>query len=89
MEAQLLVVYQNGVEEARDLNRRGITERIDVEKSEDIKGLVWKHLLQVKRNGHVLVKWKDNLYICEMKQDLKSYFRTEIPYHPLKRQFSI
>lgn len=89
MEAQLLVVYQNGVEEARNLNRRGITERIDVEKTEDIKGLVWKHLCQVKRNGAVLVKWQDELYLCEMKQNLQGYNRMKIEYHPYQKQFTI
>ena len=82
MEAQLIVVFQNGYAEARDRKLRDRFEVIAVNKIEDIKTVIWQQLQRLGRNGHVLVRWHKKLFVCEMKQDEKNYIRMEVQYHP-------
>lgn len=82
MEAQLVVVFQNGYAEARERNLRNRVEVVDVAKSSDIKSNIWTQLQRIGRQGHVLVNWHKKLFVCEMKQDGKGYTRTEVEYHP-------
>jgi hypothetical protein len=89
MDAQLIIVMQNGFAEARDPRLRNRFEVVNVEKSADIKSQIWKHLLRVRRNGSVLVKWNGKMYQCEMKQDNRTYNRMEIEYHPHQDKFTI
>lgn len=89
MDAQLIVVFQNGYAEAREPRLRDRFELVNVEKSTDIKPLVWKNLQRLGRCGHVLVRWNGKVYQCEMKQDRKGYTRTEIEYHPHLTKFTI
>lgn len=89
MDAQLIVVFQNGYLEAREAQLRNRFEVINVEKSSDIKAMVWKNLLRMGQNGHVLVRWNGKTYQCEMKQDKKGYTRLEIDYHPHLSKFTI
>lgn len=82
MEAQLVVVFQNGYAEARERKLRNRVEVIDIAKSSDIKSNIWTQLQRCGRAGHVLVSWHDKLFVCEMKQDLKGYTRMSVTYHP-------
>jgi len=89
MDAQLIVVFQNGVAEAREPKLRNRFELINVDKASSIKPTVLANLKRIGRAGAVLVKWKGQLYLCEMKQNGQSYTRTEIQYHPYADQFTI
>jgi hypothetical protein len=89
MEAQLLVVYQNGFAEAREPKLRDRFEVIDIKTVAEIKTEIWRQLNRLNRAGHILVRWNDKTYLCEMKQDKKGYTRTEIEYHPYLKHFSI
>jgi len=89
MDAQLIVVFQNGFAEAREPKLRNRFELINVDKSVDIKSKILENLKRVGRSGAVLVKWKNQMYLCEMKQNGTSYTRVEINYHPYEKEFSI
>jgi hypothetical protein len=89
MEAQLVIVMQNGYAEAREPRLRNRFEVVDVEKAANIKAEVWKHLNRIGRNGCVLVRWNGKMYQCEMKADKKGYNRIEIDYHPHQDKFTI
>ena len=88
MDAQLIVVFQNGYIEARDPNLRDRFEVIGIEKAEDIKVEITKQLKRIGRKGHVLVRWNGKTYHCEMKSN-GNYIRTEIDYHPHLKHFTI
>jgi hypothetical protein len=89
MIAQVMVVFQNGIAEARTPSLRNKYQLFDVDKAGDIKGKIWECLQMVGRNGHVLVKWNGKLYMCDMKANLKGYTRIELEYHPNKDKFSL
>jgi len=89
MDAQLIVVFQNGYAEARELKLRNRFEVVNVDKLADIKKIIWAQLNRLDRQGHVVVKWKGDMFICEMKQDRKGYIRTAIEYHPHQMEFTI
>ena len=84
---QIITIITNSYAQARNSALRNRFEVIAVDKSENLKKEIWQQLLRVGRGGGVLVKWQDKLYLCEMKQDLKGYTRTEIEYHPYMNQF--
>lgn len=89
MDAQLIVIFQNGFAEARDPRLRDRFELISVEKASDIKAKVLENLKRVGRKGSVLVKWKNQLYLCELKQNGSQYTRVEIDYHPYANKFEL
>lgn len=89
MDAQLVVIFQNGFAEAREPRLRDRFEVIAVEKAADIKSRIIENLRRLGRQGAVLAKWKDQLYLCELKQDKAGYTRIEIEYHPHADKFSI
>jgi len=89
MDAQLIVVFQNGYAEARDPRLRNRFEVVNVAAAKDIKKTIWAQLIRLDRQGHVVVKWQGDMFLCEMKQDRKGYNRTEIEYHPYQAQFTI
>lgn len=89
MIAQVMVVFQNGISEARNPNTRNRYQIFDVDKVEDIKGKIWECLQMVGRNGHVLTKWNGKLYMCDMKANSKGYTRIELEYHPHQSKFTI
>jgi len=89
MEAQILIVFQNGHDEAVLPNTRNRSTKLDVEKAADLKNLIWTQLKTIGRNGHILVRWQGKTYLCEMKQDKTGYTRTEIEYHPHMNRFTI
>lgn len=90
MEAQLIVVWQNGYEQAHNPHSPIIPSVINIDQVSEIKNKI-AFLLKnvVGRNGHVLVKWNGKMYVCEMKQNLKDYSRIEVEYHPHQSKFSI
>jgi hypothetical protein len=88
MDAQLIVVFQNGFAEAREPKLRNRFELIDVDKSAHIKSKILENLKRIGRAGALLVKWNSQLYICEMKQN-GTYTRVEISYHPHADKFTI
>ena len=89
MDAQIIVVFQNGYAEARDPKLRNRFELLNIPDKKEIKKVIWHNLLRVGRAGHVVVKWADKLFVCEMKEDKKGYTRTEVEYHPYGDQFEI
>ena len=89
MDAQLIVIFQNGFAEAREPRLRNRYEVIAVEKASDIKSKVIENLNRLGRQGAVLVKWKDQMYLCELKQNKQQYTRVEIDYHPHMAVFSL
>jgi len=89
MDAQLIVVFQNGYAEAREPKLRDRREVINVAAAKDIKNIIWAQLKRMDRQGHVLVKWNGQMFICEMKQDRKGYTRVEVDYHPEQGKFTI
>ena len=89
MDAQLIVIFQNGFAEAREPRFRNRYELIPVEKAAGIRSKVFENLKRLGRQGAVLVKWKDQLYLCELKQNKQEYVRVEIEYHPHADKFTI
>ena len=89
MDAQMVVIFQNGFAEARNPLLRNRFEVIALEKSTDIKSKVLENLKRLGRQGSVLVKWKDQMYLCELKQNGEQYARMEIEYHPYSDKFTI
>ncbi len=89
MDAQLIVVFQNGYAEAREPKLRNRFDVVDVDKIADVKKVIWTELNRLDRQGHVVVKWKGEMFLCEMKQDRKGYIRTAIDYHPYQEHFTI
>lgn len=92
MSAQLIVVTENGVDQA--LAGKGLNqyEVIDAETDEQIKAEISIRLSVLKANrkrGHVLVKWHNKLFICESKGNGTGYYRTEVDYHPLAEKFDV
>ena len=89
MDAQLIVVFQNGYAEAREPKLRNRFEVVNVDTIADIKKIIWAQLNRLDRQGHVVVKWNDEMFLCEMKQDRKGYNRVKIEYHPYQEHFTI
>ena len=89
MDAQLIVVFQNGYAEAREPKLRNRFEVVNVDKIADSKKIIWAQLQRTDRQGHVVVKWKGDMYVCDMRQDRKGYTRMEVDYHPYQDKFTI
>lgn len=89
MDAQLILVMGNGYAEAREPRLRNRYEVVDIPDKKDIKTVIWRELCRIGRQGHVVVKWQGQKYVCEMREDKTGYSRVEVDYHPYGDRFSI
>ena len=89
IEAQLIVIAQNGYMEARENVARNRYEVVNVETTKQIQPEIWKRLRGGKRQVSVLVKWHGKLYLCELKIDGRNYTRVEVDYHPYQDRFTL
>ena len=64
-------------------------EVINIENKDDIKVNI-EHLLFVERFNNVLVKFNNELFVCEPISVIKkSYNRRKVEYHPLMNKFAV
>jgi hypothetical protein len=89
MKAQIILVARNGYAEARDPKLRDRHEMITILNESEIKDTILSNLLRVGREGHVVAKWNNKLFVCEMKQNRRNYTRVEVEYHPFMEKFEI
>lgn len=87
MVAKLIVIPHNGYYEAHDPSIRDRYETLSVPNDDDIKMVIWEHLQKTGRDGCVLVKYNNRMFLCEMKQNRKGYTKAEIKYHPYQDKF--
>lgn len=75
-------VWHNDYSNVSEGSPRNVVESLHVLEESQLKDVIGKELAHMKHQGHLLVRWNDRLFVCELSADGKTYQRREVKYHP-------